>query len=72
VVRTRRPRRLTVLARRLAAPLGIFACSRAALGLVLVFALKLPTAGGASRFLAYWDGAWYVEVARHGYPHTLA
>ncbi|MEA2533301.1 MAG: hypothetical protein QOJ93_1112 [Actinomycetota bacterium] len=57
--------------RRLAAPLGIFACSRAALGLVLFFALKLPTAGGASRFLAYWDGAWYLEVARHGYPNAL-
>ena len=57
--------------RRLGAPLGIFACSRAALGLVLFFALKLPTAGGASRFLAYWDGAWYLEVARHGYPKAL-
>lgn len=59
------------MVRRLAAPLGIFAGSRIALGLVLFFALKLPTAGGASRFLAYWDGAWYLDIAEHGYPHAL-
>jgi hypothetical protein len=61
----------TALARRLAAPLGIFAGSRIALGLVLFFALKLPTAGGVTRFVAYWDAAWYLDVAEHGYPHAL-
>lgn len=58
--------------RHLAAPLGIFAVSRAALGLVLVVALKLPSALGVTRFLAYWDGGWYLEIAKHGYPHALA
>jgi hypothetical protein len=52
-------------------PLGIFASSRVAVWLVLFFALRLPTAGPVSRFLAYWDGGWYLEVAEQGYPHAL-
>lgn len=57
---------------RIAAPLSIYAASRAGLGLVLFLALKLPTAGGVARFLAYWDGAWYLQIAEHGYPRALA
>jgi hypothetical protein len=58
--------------RRLAVPLGIFAASRAALGVVLFFALHLPAAGKAARFLTYWDGGWYLTVAQLGYPRALA
>lgn len=57
---------------RLGAPLGVFAASRAAVFGVLFLALRLPGSPGASRFLTGWDGAWYLEIARSGYPKALA
>ncbi|HWD08266.1 MAG TPA: glycosyltransferase family 39 protein [Actinomycetota bacterium] len=64
-------RQLSPRGRRWLIPLGIFAASRAALWVVLIFALKLPGAGGTNRFLDYWDSAWYVQIAKTGYPRTL-
>jgi hypothetical protein len=71
VVQTPARPQAAALTRRIGAPLGIFAASRVGLGLVLFFALKLPGALGASRFLAYWDGGWYLQIAEHGYPKAL-
>lgn len=59
-------------ARQVTVPLAIFAGSRAALFGVLALALRLPGAGPPSRFLTSWDGAWYLRVAREGYPRVLA
>ncbi|MGH2718924.1 MAG: hypothetical protein ACRDJU_10125 [Actinomycetota bacterium] len=62
---------MTPRARRWAIPLGIFVASRAGLMVVLGLALKLPGALGVDRFLSYWDAAWYLQVAEHGYPKAL-
>lgn len=68
--------RWTGRARRWGIPLGIFAASRAAVFGALFFALRLPippTAGQTSmeRFLGYWDGAYYLQIARAGYPAAI-
>lgn len=57
--------------KRILTPLGIFAASRAVLWIVLFFALRLPGAPAAQRFLTAWDGGWYLLIARSGYPHAL-
>jgi len=57
--------------RRNGTPLGIFAASRAAIFAVLFFATRLPGAPPWQRFLTGWDGAWYLLIAKHGYPTSL-
>ncbi|HLI55697.1 MAG TPA: hypothetical protein VKY26_01570, partial [Actinomycetota bacterium] len=64
-------------ARRWAVPLGIFAASRAAVFAVVFFALRLPIARTpgwtpVDRFFGFWDGAYYLQIAKTGYPATLA
>ena len=52
-----------------AVPLAIYAASR--VGQVALVAWLIPRDGGSvTDRLMLWDAGWYVDVARHGYPHT--
>ena len=52
----------------LAVPLAIYAASRVAQ--LALIAWLLPADGSTvNDRLMQWDAGWYVEVARHGYPH---
>lgn len=37
----------------------------------LAFAIQRHKLSLAPRVFTLWDGRWYLELARHGYPHTL-
>jgi Dolichyl-phosphate-mannose-protein mannosyltransferase len=56
--------------RALAAPLAVYTAT-ALLQLLVLWLMLDPGDGGIRGKLLSWDGQWYVDVARHGYPHGL-
>ena len=55
----------------LAVPLSIYAASRV-VQLALIAWLLPPDGTTVNDRLMQWDAGWYVEVARHGYPHRYS
>jgi Dolichyl-phosphate-mannose-protein mannosyltransferase len=54
----------------LAAPLALYVAT-ALLQFLVLWLMLGPGDGGVRGKLLSWDGQWYVDVARHGYPHGL-
>jgi hypothetical protein len=52
-------------------PLALFAASRLAIAVALAAGAVLSPDYRFGDLFLRWDGAWYVEAARSGYPHTL-
>ncbi|MGZ4590581.1 MAG: mannosyltransferase family protein [Actinomycetes bacterium] len=52
-------------------PVGAYVVSRLLVGLGVLFAYVAYPSRAPSYFLHRWDSAWYLAIARHGYPAHL-
>jgi len=59
--------RLALLAR----PVGIYVASRALLFVAAAATDLVPPKADVLASLGRWDGAWYLQLARTGYPHSV-
>ncbi|MGQ0824007.1 MAG: hypothetical protein ACT4OX_03065 [Actinomycetota bacterium] len=69
------PTAVRTLARRAAPvliPLGILAAGVLAHVFAVWTAIKMPPELSVASQLSAWDGAWYLELAREGYPSDYA
>ena len=58
-------------ARKALIPLGVFAAARLAQIVLAYFVMMLDRSLELAAVLTRWDGYWYVEVAREGYPSQV-
>jgi hypothetical protein len=54
-----------------ARPVGTYLASRAVVATAIWMASRLPPPDSVGHMLTFWDGGWYIETARRGYPAAL-
>ena len=54
-----------------ARPAGIYLASRAVVAMAMWMAARIPPPDSVGHIVMSWDGGWYVDTARLGYPHAL-
>lgn len=57
--------------RSVSTPLAVYVSSRAVTVAAMAPAMLVPPRRTAHQIFSVWDGAWYLEVARSGYPHVV-
>jgi hypothetical protein len=67
----RRRTALPAWARLAARPAGIYLASRAFVMAAVWLASRMPPPDSVGHMLMFWDGGWYVQAARAGYPAAV-